>query len=269
MQFRIKYSFIIITTSLTRNFIKEITLFKFWQRWASPKYFAQYATKCMPWLTCLTVILFCTGLSWGLFFAPEDYQQGDAFRIIYVHVPAAALSMGVYVSMAIMCAIGLIWKIKLNFLLAQSSAIIGATFTAIALITGSLWGKPMWGTWWQWDARLTSELLLFFLYLGYIALYRMIPSKDVAESSSSILAIIGVVNIPIIHYSVYWWQSLHQGSTIFKFSKPSISPEMLWPLLVMLGAFACIYILFLLFNTRMLIHEQKVQLHFAKLRQRG
>lgn len=241
-------------------------MFSFWQRWGSPKYFYQYANKVIPWLAWLTVSLFCIGLFWGLFIAPEDYQQLDAFRIIYLHVPSAALSMGVYVSLAIMSAVGLIWKIKLNFMLSRSAAIIGAVFTAMALITGSIWGKPMWGTWWIWDARLTSQLLLLFLYLGYLGLYNMIPNRDVAEKSSAILAIIGVVNIPIIHYSVYWWNSLHQKSTIFKFDKPSIVNEMLFPLLVMLLAFALLYILFLFVHTRTIIVESRIENQLAKLR---
>jgi len=219
-------------------------------RLASPNYFYDLTGQALPWLGLATVLLFSTGLVWGLAFAPPDYQQGESFRIIYVHVPAAAFSMGVYVAMASAGAIGLIWRIKVAAMVARSCAPIGAAFTFLALATGSLWGKPMWGTWWVWDARLTSELILLFLYLGYIGLQEAIEDRDKAARAGAVLALVGLVNIPIIHYSVDWWHTLHQGATIFKFDKPSIAPEMLWPLLVMMAAFALLAVVAVLLGAR-------------------
>ena len=232
---------------------------RWWHRLSSPVHFYHFAGKHLTWTSLLAVILYLSGLIWGLAFAPADYLQGNSFRIIYLHVPAAALSMGVYVSMAICCLVGLTWKIKLAFMVARSMAIIGAVFTVIALFTGSVWGKPTWGTWWVWDARLTSELILLFLYLGFLGLNQALPDRSIANKSSAILAIVGVINIPIIHYSVIWWQSLHQGSSIFKFAKPSISNEMLWPLLIMLLAFSLIVVSYVFLNTRAQILNQRLR----------
>lgn len=204
----------------------------------------------LPWLTALLIVLLAYGLYGGLVLAPADYQQGDSFRIIYIHVPSAWMSLFVYVVMAISGAIGLIWHIKLAEIVSISSASIGAAFTFLALITGSLWGKPMWGTWWVWDARLTSELILLFLYLGVIGLYGAIEDKRTAARAVAILALVGVVNIPIIHYSVEWWNTLHQGATVTKFDKPSIHPDMLIPLLVMAVAFKVYYGIVLLMRCR-------------------
>jgi heme exporter protein C len=185
-----------------------------------------------------------------LVLAPADYQQGDSFRIIYIHVPSAWMSLFVYMVMAISGAIGLVWHIKLAEIVSISSAGIGAAFTFIALVTGSLWGKPMWGTWWVWDARLTSELILLFLYMGVIGLYGAIEDKRTAARAVAILALVGVVNIPIIHYSVEWWNTLHQGATVAKFDKPSMHPDMLIPLLVMAMAFKVFYAIALLMRCR-------------------
>ena len=192
----------------------------------------------LPWFTGLAFGLCLVGYLWGLAFAPADYQQGDSFRIIYIHVPAAIWSMGIYMSMAIAAFIGLVWQLKLSNMAALAMAPIGAIYTFIALITGAVWGKPMWGAWWVWDARLTSELILLFLYLGVIALYHAFDDQKTAAKAAGILAIVGVVNIPIIHYSVEWWNTLHQGATITKIGKPSIAPEMLWPLLCNIFGFA-------------------------------
>ena len=226
---------------------------------ASPNYFYDLSGKALPWLIATAFILFAVGLVWGLAFAPTDYQQGDSFRIIYVHVPAAAFSMGAYMGMAIAGGIGLIWRIKLAALVSKNCAPIGAAFTFLALATGSLWGKPMWGTWWVWDARLTSELILLFLYLGYMALQEAIEDRETASKAAAVLALVGVVNIPIIHYSVEWWYTLHQGSTIFKFDKPSIAPEMLWPLLIMLGAYLFLFISNVLMRTRNDVLAQRLE----------
>ncbi len=186
------------------------------------------------------------GLYLGLFVSPADYQQGDGFRIIYVHVPAAFLSLAIYTFIFICSVIYLVWHIKIADILALCSASIGANFTAIALITGAIWGKPMWGTWWVWDARLTSELILLFLYFGYMGLRSGISDMQVSAKAGGILAIVGMVDIPIIHFSVEWWQTLHQGATLSKFAAPSMSLGMLVPLLIVLLAFGLYYLTVLL-----------------------
>jgi heme exporter protein C len=208
---------------------------------ASPPHAYRIAGTAAPWLGWLALILIVAGLYGGLVLAPPDYQQGDAFRIVYVHAPSAWLSMFVYATMAFAAAIGLVWRIKLAHAVAAASAPVGASFTFLALATGAIWGKPMWGTWWVWDARLTSELLLLFLYAGVIALRGSIDDRDRADRASAVLAIVGVVNLPIIHYSVVWWNTLHQPSTLTKIAKPSMAGEMLWPLLVMLLGFTLYY----------------------------
>jgi len=216
-------------------------LLRFYHRMASPPHFYKFTDKLLPWFVVIFVLLVAAGLYGGLYLAPTDYQQGDSYRIIYIHVPAAWMSLFIYVVMAISGAIGLIWRMKIADVVAISSAPIGASFTFIALVTGSLWGKPMWGTWWVWDARLTSELILLFLYLGVISLYGAIEDKRTASRAVSILALVGVVNIPIIHYSVEWWNTLHQGPTVTKMDKPSIDITMLVPLLLMAFAFKFYY----------------------------
>lgn len=228
-------------------------------RLASPNYFYELSGQALPWLAGMTLLLFGGGLSWSLAFSPADYQQGNSFRIIYVHVPAAAFSMGVYVAMAIAGAIGLIWRIKVAAMVARSCAPIGAAFTFLALVTGSLWGKPMWGAWWVWDARLTSELILLFLYLGYIGLQEAIDDWDTAARAGAVLALVGLVNIPIIHYSVEWWYTLHQGATLFKLGKPSIAPPMLWPLLVMMAAYGLLAVTVVVMGTRNEVLQRKLE----------
>jgi len=190
-----------------------------------------------PWLFWPAVILMIVAAVGGLVLAPEDYQQKDAFRIIYVHVPSASLSLMVYTVMAVAAGVGVIWRIKLAHAVAAACAPIGAWFTVATLVTGSIYGKPMWGTWWEWDPRLTSELILLFLYLGYMALRASFDDTQRADRASAILAIVGVVNVPIVKYSVVWWNSLHQGPSISKLAAPSIEGSMLWPLLVMMLAF--------------------------------
>ncbi len=219
-------------------------------RWSSPKGFHAASEKWLPRLALSAIGMLIIGLAWGLLYAPADYQQGDSFRIIYVHVPAAAFSLSVYVAMALSAAVGLIWHIKLSFMVARSCAIVGTALTFLALATGSLWGKPMWGTWWIWDARLTSQLILLFLYLGYLGLHSAIPHTQTADKACALLAVVGVINVPIIHYSVEWWNTLHQGATVFKFSKPSIAPAMLWPLLVMMAAYALVIVTLVILWTR-------------------
>ncbi len=221
-------------------------IWSFIQRFASPPYFYRISEKIMPWLMAIFLSTLIYGLYGGLVAAPTDYQQGDSFRIIYIHVPAAWMSMFIYIVMAFYGAIGLIWRIKLADVMVISSAPIGAAFTLLALATGSIWGKPMWGTWWVWDARLTAELILLFLYIGIISLYNAIEDKRTASRAIAILALVGVVNIPIIHYSVEWWATLHQGPTVTKFDKPSIHIDMLIPLLVMAVSFKFYYFIALM-----------------------
>ena len=219
-------------------------------RLGSLPYFYKLAGKLLPWVGGLSIVLFGFGLYIGLALAPTDYEQGESYRIIYVHVPAAWMSMLVYVVLAMSGAIALVWRLKLAEVVARASAPIGASYTFLALATGSIWGKPMWGTYWVWDARLTSELILLFLYLGYIALQSAFDDKRIAARAGAILALIGVINIPIIHYSVEWWSTLHQGPTISKFDKPSIHLTMLIPLLLMVVAFKTFYITTLLIRAR-------------------
>ncbi len=220
------------------------------QRFSSPKHFYVISAKLIPWFAVPTALLMIAGLYQGLFVAPPDYQQGESYRIMFVHVPAAWMSLFIYVVMAVSAGIGLIWQIKLADMVAVASAPIGASFTFLALVTGSLWGKPMWGTYWVWDARLTSELILLFLYFGYMALQSAIEDQRTADKASGLLAIVGVVNIPIIHYSVVWWNTLHQGATVTKFAKPSIDIHMLIPLLLMALAFQLFYFAVILVRTR-------------------
>jgi heme exporter protein C len=204
---------------------------------ASPPHAYRIAGRLAPWLGWPAGLCIAAGLYGGLVLAPADYLQGDSFRIVYVHAPSAWLSMLVYGTMAVAAAIGLVWRIKLAHAVAAAAAPIGASFTALALATGAIWGKPTWGTWWVWDARLTSELVLLFLYAGVIALRASIDDRDRADRASALLAIVGVVNLPIIHYSVYWWNTLHQPPTLTRIGKPTMAGEMLWPLLVMLLGF--------------------------------
>ncbi len=232
-------------------------MWSFFHRLASPKHFYQFATRLIPWLGWSTLFLFIVGLYLGLFVAPTDYQQGESYRIIYIHVPAAWMSMFVYMVMATAGGIGLIWKMKMADIIASSAAPLGAAFTILALATGSLWGKPMWGTWWIWDARLTSELILLFLYLGFIALQSAIEDKRTAANACAVLALVGVVNIPIIHYSVEWWNTLHQGATVTRFDKPAMATSMLIPLLTMFLAFKLYFGMTLLMRARVEILERE------------
>ena len=208
---------------LQKCFIPVSTfMFRWFHKLASSKNFYRLAELLTPLLAFACAVLLGWGLYLGLFVAPTDYEQGESYRIIFVHVPAAWLSMFVYMVMAFNSVLVLVWKMKLADIVAEVSAPIGASFTFLALATGSLWGKPMWGTWWEWDARLTSELILLFIYIGYMALRASIDNKSSAARAAAILALVGVVNIPIIHFSVDWWNSLHQPASILKLDKPSI-----------------------------------------------
>lgn len=210
-------------------------------RLASPPYVYRVASAFTPWLLLTAGIAIAYGLIDGLAFAPPDYQQGDAFRIVYVHAPAAWLSLFAYTTMAVAGAIGLIWRIKMAHALSAAAAPIGASFTILALVTGSLWGRPMWGTYWAWDPRLTSELILLFLYVGVLSLRPAFEDQGRGDRAAALLALVGVVNVPIIHYSVLWWNSLHQGATVAKFGRPAMPGSMLAPLLSMLAGFMLFY----------------------------
>ena len=239
-------------------------LWLWFHRIASPAYFYKLAGQLLPWSITSTIILMLVGLVGGLVIAPADYQQGDGFRIIYVHVPSAWMSMFIYMVIATNSAIFLIWHIKLSDIVARSSAVIGASFTFLALVTGSIWGKPMWGTWWVWDARLTSELILFFLYLSIIFLYHAYDDYRKGAKAANILAIVGFINIPIIHFSVEWWNTLHQGPSVMKFSAPSIASEMLYPLIYTTIGFTFYFILAVLLSARNTLLEREKKTSWAK-----
>jgi len=207
----------------------------------SPPTFYRFARTIRPWAMGLALLFGVIGLYGGLVLAPPDYQQGDAYRIIFIHVPSAWMSMFVYAMMGVSGFVALVWRIKLAEVVAMESAPIGAAFTFITLVTGSLWGKPMWGTYWQWDPRLTSELLLFFLYLGYMGLRAAFEDLQRADRVSAVLAVVGVINVPIIHYSVVWWNSLHQGPSVMYLGRPTMPPSMLVPLLLMFLGFTLFF----------------------------
>ncbi len=225
-------------------------------KFGSPKYFYTLSGKILPWVGGATALLILAGLYLGLFVAPPDYQQGESYRIMFIHVPSAWNSMFIYLLMAAAAAIGLIWNIKLADIVASVSAPIGASFTFLTLVTGSLWGKPMWGTWWEWDARLTSELILLFLYLGYIALQSAFEDRRTAARASAVLAIVGAINVPIIYFSVQWWNTLHQPQSL-GLGVSTIHPSMLWPLLLMALGFKLLYVTLLLMRTRTEVLERE------------
>uniref|UniRef100_A0A486XVA9 Heme exporter protein C n=1 Tax=Rheinheimera sp. BAL341 TaxID=1708203 RepID=A0A486XVA9_9GAMM len=233
-------------------------MFKWLHPLAKPQTVYHLAGRLYPWLMGLAVLLLLGGNIWGLAFTPPDYQQGDSYRIIHIHVPSAIMSMGTYAAMATAAFIALVWQVKVAQWSVLAIAPIGAVYTAIALITGMAWGKPMWGTWWVWDARLTSELILLFLYLGVMALSGAFSDRQTGAKVASLLAVVGVINLPIIHFSVEWWNTLHQGASITKFAKPSIDPSMLWPLLISIVAFKVLMLalLCLRLRTAILLNEQ-------------
>ncbi len=231
-----------------------------WQwfhRLGSPKWFYEKTHPWMPWLALVGIVLFLVGAIWGLGFAPADSKQGNSYRIIFLHVPASFLAMAGYYVMAICGAVGLIWRMKISFMMMKSAAPIGAVLTFISLVTGSIWGKPTWGTWWEWDARITFMLILFFLYLGVWALQTSYQDRDAADKTSAILALVGTVNIPIIYKSVDWWYSLHQPATLKLTGPSSIDASMAYPLIVMIVAFYVLYTWMLLDRTRIEILERE------------
>jgi heme exporter protein C len=241
----------------------------FFHKYASPKVFYAFAGRLIPWCAGGTAVLLAAGLWQGLFVAPPDYQQGESVRIMFVHVPAAWMSMFVYMVLAVSAAIGLIWNMRLAEMAATAAAPIGASFTFLALVTGSLWGKPMWGTWWAWDARLTSELILLFLYLGFMSLQAAIDDPRRSARAGALLALVGVVNVPVIHFSVQWWNTLHQPASISSIAKvgaPAIHPSLLVPLLIMAVAFTLFFVTVLLMRLRAeILHRERYTKWVAEL----
>ncbi len=227
---------------------------KWLPRWffqlASPRWCYDITGKLLPGFLIAAVLLLGVGTVWALGFAPPDYQQGNSFRIMYLHVPSAILAQSCYMLMAIAGAIGLIWKMKVADMVAYSTAPIGASMAVIALATGAIWGKPTWGSWWVWDARLTSMLILLFLYFGVMALYAAMENEASAAKAAAVLSLVGLVNIPIIKYSVEWWNTLHQPATFTLTEKPAMPAEMWMPLLVMVIGFYCFFSVSLMLRLR-------------------
>ena len=212
-----------------------------------------------PWLTWPAVLLLAVGLVWGVHFSPADWQQGDAVRIIYIHVPSAWLASGGYLALALCSAASLVWRHPLADLAAAEISPVGAVFTGLCLVTGSLWGRPTWGAWWVWDARLTSVLVLFFLYLGHAALIRAFDDPRRGERMGAILALAGVVNLPIIKFSVDWWNTLHQPATITLTGAPTMAPSMLWPLLVTTLGYSLAFAAIVVGRLRASVLERRVR----------
>lgn len=233
---------------------------QFFHRFSSPKWFYQFASISVLWVGIFAFTLLLTGAGWGLLFTPPDYLQGNSYRIIFVHVPAASLALSLYAAMAISGGIGFIWRIKLAYLAAKALAPIGASFCLLALVSGSVWGKPTWGTWWIWDARLTSMLILLFLYLGQIALRQVMMNKDNSHRACAILGLVGIINLPIIKYSVDWWNTLHQGASI-TVTSTSIAPVMLYPLLISIAGFYLfsLFVFLLRMRAEILVNEYKAR----------
>ncbi|MCC5015463.1 heme ABC transporter permease CcmC [Legionella sp. 31fI33] len=241
--------------------IQLFPMWKFLYQLASPKAFYELTRS---WLRCLgagALLFLLLGMIWGLVFAPPDYQQGDAFRIIYVHVPTAFLSMAIYGWMGFLAVLLLVWRIKMAGLMLGIAAQTGAIMAFLALVTGSIWGKPMWGTWWIWDARLTSELILLLLYLAILATGTAFQNKEQGDKIVAILTLVGLVDLPIIHYSVYWWNTLHQGATLSVFAKPKIASTMLYPLLLTLAGFSfyCLWVMLHKARNEVVLRERRQQ----------
>jgi heme exporter protein C len=232
--------------------------------YASPATFYPLAGRLVPWFALLAAVLAAVGLYIGFFVAPTDFQQGEGYRIIFIHVPAAWMSMFIYVVMACWSAIGLAWNTRLSFLMARALAPTGAMFTFVALWTGAFWGKPMWGAWWVWDARLTSELILLFLYVGVMALQAAIDDPRRADRAGALLNLVGVINVPIIYFSVKWWNTLHQGASVSLTRAPSMAETMLWGMLVMALAAWMYTLAVALARARTLVLERERRTEWAR-----
>jgi heme exporter protein C len=228
-------------------------------RFANPARFMRLSGVLLRPLAGATAFLLVLGLVWSLIFAPPDYQQGESVRIMYIHVPAAWMASSVYLFLALAGAIALVWRHPLAEIAGQAAAPVGAAFILVCLATGSLWGRPMWGTWWVWDARLTSVLALFFLYLGYIALVNAFDDRTRGARAGALLAVVGVVNLPIIKFSVDWWNTLHQPASVLRLGGPTIAASMLLPLLVMALAFTLLFVWLLLLRMRTALNERKAE----------
>src|SRR5215469_9899500 len=224
---------------------------------ANPARFTRFSSAVLPWSARATFAVLAAGLYLALVSAPPDYQQGESVRIMYIHVPSAWMALSVYLFVAVASAVALVWRHPLAEIAAAAAAPIGAVFTFVCLASGSLWGRPMWGTWWVWDARLTSVLVLFFLYLGYIALVNAFDEPGRGARAGSVLALVGVVNLPIIKFSVDWWNTLHQPASVMRLGGPRIDPAMLAPLLVMAAGFMLLFVTLLLLGMRAALNERK------------
>jgi heme exporter protein C len=234
------------------------------QRFANPARFQRLLTAVLPWSAGASAVLLPLGVYLALLGSPPDYQQGDSVRIMYVHVPAAWMALFIYTVMAVASAVALVWRHPVAELTAKAAAPIGATFTAMCLVTGSLWGQPMWGTWWVWDARLTSVLVLLFLYLGYIALTNAFDDPTRGARAGAVLALVGFVNVPIIKFSVEWWNTLHQPASVARLGGPTIDPHMLAPLLTMAAGFTAFFVTVLIVRVRAELSLRKLRvLRFA------
>lgn len=232
-------------------------------KYFNPGKFIRLADNILPSSVLWSLIFLTTGLYYALFASPPDYQQGEAVRIMYVHVPSAWMALGIYSFVALMGAASLIWKNPLSDIIAISASYIGASFTAICLITGSIWGKPMWGTWWVWDARLTSVLILFFFYIGYIALYNSYDNKEKAGKFAAILALVGFINVPIIKFSVEWWNTLHQPASVIRSGGIAIDPSMLRPLMLMFGFYIFFFITVIIIRIKKEINLRKIEIKIS------
>jgi heme exporter protein C len=228
-------------------------------RFANPARFMRLSSALLPFLASSTILVLAVGLYLALAIAPPDYQQGESVRIMFVHVPAAWMALLVYLVVAVASLVALVWRHPLAEIAAQAAAPLGAAFTLVCLVTGSLWGRPMWGTWWAWDARMTSVLVLFFLYLGYIALVNAFDDMTRGARAGSVLALVGVVNLPIIKFSVDWWNTLHQAESVFRAGGPTIDSSMLWPLLVMAIGYLLLFKTLLLVRMRTALNERKAR----------
>ena len=230
---------------------------KLYHQFASPKTYVVLVNKMYPYIFYFSLCIYTIALVWGLAYAPADYMQGNSFRIMYLHVPASFLSQSLYLVMAIAAAVFLVWKVKLAAYMIKSIAPIGALVTFIALVSGSIWGIPTWGTWWQWDARITSTLILFIMYLGLISLHGSFTNFEKADKFISVLVLVGFVNIPIIKKSVAWWSTLHQPASITLTNKPSIDPSMLYPLFFSMIGFSGLIICLVILSSKVQIFNRE------------
>ena len=229
------------------------------QAFANPERFMAFSAWAAPACAVVTAALFVIGAPWALIYSPADYLQGESARIMYVHVPAAWWALGIYVMMAGASFVSVVWRHALADLAARAAAPVGATFAGLCLITGSLWGAPTWGTWWEWDGRLTSMLVLFLIYLGYLALWAAVEDEQKAGRLAAILCLVGLVNIPIVHFSVEWWSTLHQGASVFRPGGSGIHPTMLAPLMTMAGAYFALFVTLTLYGMRAAVHRRRVE----------